>query len=102
MKILVNSLAGIGDTLIATPLIRELRRQFPQARLEAFVFYKASRELLEGNANVDAVHHLNLVHAGIPASLQFISTLRKNRYDISINTHPQSRIWYRVIARLID
>ena len=27
--------------------------------------------------------------------------LRRDRYDVSINTHPQSRIDYRVVARII-
>ena len=31
MKILVISLAGIGDTLLATPLIRSMRAQLPDA-----------------------------------------------------------------------
>ena len=37
VKILVISMAGIGDTLLATPLIRELRANFPAAVIEALV-----------------------------------------------------------------
>ncbi len=37
MKILVISLAGIGDTLFATPLIHELRANFPGATIDALV-----------------------------------------------------------------
>jgi len=33
VKILVIAMAGIGDALIATPLIHELRANFPTRRL---------------------------------------------------------------------
>jgi ADP-heptose:LPS heptosyltransferase len=101
MKILVISLAGIGDTLIATPLIHELRASHPQAVLEAFVLWSGSQDLLEGNPHLNAVHQKNLIQAGPLESFRFIWGLRKRRYDVTINTHPQSRIAYRVIARLI-
>src|SRR5204862_2874131 len=34
--------------------------------------------------------------------LKFLGELRKQRYDVSINTHPQSRIHYRIVARVIS
>lgn len=101
MKILIISLAGIGDTLIATPLIRELRARFPDAVLDAFVLWPGSRDLLEGNPHLNAIHQLNLIKASRSQSLGFLLGLRKRRYDISINTHPQSRTAYRAVARII-
>jgi ADP-heptose:LPS heptosyltransferase len=49
MNILVISLAGIGDTLFATPLIHELRANFPAANIDALVLWTGSKHLLEGN-----------------------------------------------------
>ena len=43
VKILVISMAGIGDTLIATPLIHELRANFPDATIDALVRGPARR-----------------------------------------------------------
>jgi heptosyltransferase II len=34
--------------------------------------------------------------------LRFLWNLRQQKYDLSINTHPQSRVHYRVVARLIN
>lgn len=101
MKILVISLAGIGDTLLATPLIRELRGHYPNARLEALVLWAGSKDLLEGNPNLDAVHQYNLLKGSKRQALRFLRSLRQTGYDLSINTHPQSRIHYRLIARII-
>lgn len=100
-KILVIALAGIGDALIATPLIRELRGCFPDATIDALVFWAGSRDLLAGNPHLRKVHQCNSFEVGEAAFLKFMFGLRKERYDISINTHPQSKIEYRIVARII-
>jgi ADP-heptose:LPS heptosyltransferase len=94
-------LAGIGDCLIATPLIHELRLQYPEAVLEAFVFWPGSRDLLEGNPHLSAIHQRNLVKEGTAKAIRYLLGLRKRVYDISLNAHPQGRIHYRVAAGLI-
>jgi len=101
MNILVISLAGIGDTLFATPLIHELRENFPAARIDALVLWSGSRDLLAGNPHLTRVHQKNLLQAGRVESLRFLLQLRRERYAISLNTHPQSRVHYRVVARLV-
>jgi ADP-heptose:LPS heptosyltransferase len=101
MKILVISLAGIGDTLLATPLIRELRANFPGATIDALALWPGAKDLLENNPHLNRVHQKNLIKAGRLEALKFLWSLRKNRYDVSINTHPQSRIHYRIAARII-
>jgi heptosyltransferase II len=102
MNILVISLAGIGDTLFATPLIHELRANYPEARLDALVLWPGAKDLLEGNPHLNSVHQKNLIKAGTAESLKFLLQLRKENYDISINTHPQSRVHYRAVARIIS
>ena len=101
MKILVISLAGIGDTLMATPLIHELRANFPNATLDALVMWPGSKDLLAGNPHLNQVFQYNLIKAGTAASLKFLRGLRQQQYDLSLNTHPQSRADYRVASRLI-
>ncbi|MEY2410256.1 MAG: heptosyltransferase [Verrucomicrobiota bacterium] len=101
MKILVNSLAGIGDTLIATPFLHELRANFPEAIIDVFVLWAGSRDILEGNPNINAVYQKNLIQAGAFRSLPFLLDLRRRRYDVSINVHTLGRIHYRAMARFI-
>ncbi len=101
MKILVISLAGIGDTLIATPLARELRLNFPGASIDFLVFWPGARDLLLRNPNVNRVIQKNLVREGAFKSLCFLWSLRREGYAISLNTHPQSKRHYRIVARAI-
>ena len=102
MKILVISLAGIGDTLIATPLIRELRAIYPTAVIDALVLWPGARDVLEGNPYVNTVFQKNLLKVGKLESLKFLWSLRQRRYDVSINAHPQGKIHYRIVARIIN
>jgi ADP-heptose:LPS heptosyltransferase len=100
-KILVISLAGIGDTLFATPLIHELRANFPDAAIDVLVKEAGARDLLESNPYISRVFYKNLMKCGRLEALRYFWSLRPERYNLSINTHPQSRIHYRIAAFLI-
>ncbi len=102
MNILVISLAGIGDTVFATPLIHELRANFPEAAIDALVRWRGSKDLLEANPHVNAVYQRDFVTEGRGKSFNLLWQLRRKRYDYSFNTHPQSRVLYRAVARLIN
>lgn len=102
MKFLIISLAGIGDTLFATPLIRELRTNFPEAQIDALVMWKGAKDLLDGNPHLNRVFQKNLITANKFEALRFLLRLRAEHYDVSFNTHPQSRRHYRMVAKLIN
>src|SRR5438552_10843019 len=99
-KILVISLAGIGDTLCATPLIHELRLNFPATKIDALVRWRGAGDILEGNPHLNRVYQRNLAESK-PSALRFLLGLRRQGYDMSFNTHPQSRLHYRIVSRLI-
>lgn len=101
MKILVISLAGIGDTLLATPLIHELRLNFPDAVLDALVMWTGSRDILAGNPHLNTVHHCHMIKEGPWRSLRFLLQLRKQGYHAALNTYPQSKTEYRLITRVL-
>jgi ADP-heptose:LPS heptosyltransferase len=102
MNILVISLAGIGDTVFATPLIHELRANFPEAAIDALVRWNGSKDLLEANPHLNSVHQKDFEAASKGESFKLLWQLRKRRYDFSFNTHPQSRTIYRAVARFIN
>ena len=53
-RILVVELWGIGDVVLATPVLAELRERFPEAKISLLAKPHA-RELLEGSGLVDEV-----------------------------------------------
>src|SRR6266700_1771070 len=53
-RILVISLRRIGDLLLATPLIRSLRRAWPRASIDVLVL-PGTAEIVEGNPDIDRI-----------------------------------------------
>jgi ADP-heptose:LPS heptosyltransferase len=102
MKILIISYAGNGDTLFAGPLIHELRLNFPEACIEALVRWPGARDILGGNPHLNAVHQQDLLRANKAEVLGFLLGLRKRRYDVTVNSIPQSKVVYRLVARAIN
>jgi heptosyltransferase III len=53
-RILVVTLRRLGDVLLTTPLVRTIRRGFPQATLDVLVF-RGSERILKGNPDIENV-----------------------------------------------
>lgn len=82
-------------------MIRELRTNFPEAQIDALVRWAGAKDILLGSPHLNTVFQQNLLGESWGRALAFLGSLRQARYDIAINTHPQSRIHYRAIARFI-
>jgi len=101
-KILVISLGGAGDTLMATPLLHELRGAFPDAALDVLTMQGAvARDILSGNPNINEHLHYNFMREPFFKSMAYCRMLRRRNYDLSFTVMPQNRWEYNVITRLI-
>ncbi|MCP4633485.1 MAG: glycosyltransferase family 9 protein [candidate division Zixibacteria bacterium] len=77
----------IGNMLFITPLIREIKRSFPQATLDLITAGKFS-EIFDNNPHIDnliEVHHKdNIMKPWI--LFEIISRIRKSQYDLVFDT----------------
>ncbi|WP_281982446.1 glycosyltransferase family 9 protein [Azonexus hydrophilus] len=89
MKILVIRRDNIGDLVCTTPLIRALRRQLPNASLQALVTHY-NAEVLAGNPDLDRVYSYQKAKHRGPGEgtlgiywqrLKTILALRRERFD---------------------
>jgi heptosyltransferase III len=80
-KILIVSLRYFGDVLLATPLIRTLRRGYPGAQIDALLF-AGTDGMLEGNPDVRGV----VTVEERPSGAEQRALLRKlwRRYDMAV------------------
>ncbi len=101
MKILIISLAGVGDTLFAIPLIHAIRKSLPKSGIEVLVMWESSAAVLRNNPDIDRIHQYDMFGGGLLGTLAFCAKLRKRGYDISINTCPQSNYRYHLVSYLI-
>ena len=53
MKILIISLAGVGDTLFAIPLTRHKEEPPPKSEIEVLVMWESSAAVLRNNPDID-------------------------------------------------
>lgn len=93
--ILVVALRRLGDVLLTTPLIRSLKRAWPQARIEALI-YAETAPILAGNPDIDDV-------IAVPTRSTAAQTLALARqvwrgYDLAISTQPGDRPTFFALA----
>ena len=88
-RILIIRLSAIGDVVRVLPVLRNLRRQFPQAQIDWVVESKAAG-VVEGHPDLDDV----LVFERSPKFLESTKTFRRlcrrvqsNQYDIVLDFH---------------
>ncbi len=89
-NILAIKTRGLGDTLLATPALRALRRAFPDARL-TMVAAPAGREVLEGNPDIDEIRVCDKHVSSWIYHLNFMRELRQSRFDLAIALHASFR-----------
>jgi ADP-heptose:LPS heptosyltransferase/O-antigen ligase len=87
-RILVVALRRLGDVLLTTPLIRSLRRAWPDATIDALVFADTTG-ILAGNPDLDRV----IAMPARPTMAESIALARRlwNRYALAVSTQAGDR-----------
>ena len=104
-RILVVTLRRIGDALLTTPLIRSLRRAWPDAKIDVLA-YPGPAGIIEGNPDVDRV----IVATARPTTAETAVLVLQlfKRYHLAVSTQPGDRPTFlallagRTHAGLID
>ena len=78
-KILVIKLRAIGDVILATPVVENLRQAFPQAQID-FLTEKMCAPIVAGHPALHEVLILDRKQVG--ASRRLIHQIRQRRYDL--------------------
>jgi lipopolysaccharide heptosyltransferase II len=90
-RILITRLGAIGDLLCTTPVITNLKRNFPKSYI-AFLVDKKYEEVLRGNPYLDELilydregfQNLSLVRR-VFEELRFVYRVRRRRFDFTID-----------------
>jgi ADP-heptose:LPS heptosyltransferase len=84
MKILIIRFSSIGDIVLTSPVIRCVRKKYPDSEIH-FLTKKEFSELVSCNANINEVRFLN------DSFLQTVAEVRKQQYDLIIDLHKNTR-----------
>jgi len=87
-KILVITLRRLGDVLMTTPLLRTLRRRWPQATLD-FLVNAGSDRIVKGNPDIDQV----MTIPARPSAAQMLALVPRlwRRYHLAVSTQAGDR-----------
>jgi heptosyltransferase III len=87
-RILVVILRRLGDVLLTTPLIRSLKRAYPQARIDALVF-AGTEGVLAGNPDLSDIISMP-AHPRLAETLALSARLFR-RYDLAVSAQTGDR-----------
>ncbi|MCM8784197.1 MAG: lipopolysaccharide heptosyltransferase II [Candidatus Omnitrophica bacterium] len=92
-RILVIRTDRIGDVVLSTPVIKNLRDSFPQSFL-AMMVSSYTQEIVEGNPYLDEVivYDKRGKDRSLLDTLKFITKIRKYRFDLALILHPTNRV----------
>ncbi|MBN2813690.1 MAG: glycosyltransferase family 9 protein [Bacteroidales bacterium] len=88
-KILVVRLSSIGDIILTTPLLRSLRKAYPQAHI-TFLIKKQFRELLEHSPYIDELVTFDK-NEGMAELVKIKKELKKQQFDLYLDIHRNLR-----------
>lgn len=91
-KILVFRLSSIGDIILTTPLLRCLRKKFPNAQID-FVIKKQFQVLMNESPYIDKLWMVDKA-TGFAGLRDLTKQLRAEHYDVFIDIHKNFRSLY--------
>ena len=80
MKVLIIRFSSIGDIILTTPVLRCIRRQFPDAEIH-YLTKKAFQAVVAYNPNIDKVHYIENDVAEV------MDALKAEKYDYVADLH---------------
>ncbi|MFQ6032416.1 MAG: glycosyltransferase family 9 protein [Candidatus Zixiibacteriota bacterium] len=99
-KLLIISMAGMGNLILSTPLIKNLRNDFPKAKITLLVRREFSRAVLKPGHLINDIVICNL-DLPIFKIFKILLKLRRERFDMSLTAFPSNRLSYNLIAFII-
>lgn len=93
---------GIGDALMATPMIKQLKGKFPNAQIDIACMFKPIAYVFKNNKNIHDIHFLPIFdQRNRLISIYHLLKLRRNNYDVSILAFPTYRREYHYVQFMV-
>jgi heptosyltransferase-2 len=91
-KILIIRLSSIGDILLSTPFIRQVKQQFPEAQID-FLIKDVYKDLLKFNPHLNELYNFHLQNEKAEL-IKLKREFKKKSYDVIFDLHNSLRSNY--------
>lgn len=88
-KILIFRLSSIGDIVLTSALIRCIKKQYPDARID-YVIKKQFRQLIEHNPKITKIYTVDS-SKGLKGLKEIKSEIKAEKYDVFLDIHKNMR-----------
>ena len=85
-RILIIQTAFLGDVILATPIMSELKRLFPTAEIDVLL-KKGNETLLQNNPNLNYIITFDKSNGKYRSIKRLLKQIRSRKYDLVINLH---------------
>lgn len=99
MRILIAPLFGMGDTLMTTPALEILKKQYPQCHITNFTFSKINYDVLQHNPHIDELIYYPLTKQVIKGTLYLLKNV-SFKYDHCLLFYPSNKLDYNLFSFL--
>jgi len=96
-SVIIPIVAGIGNALLAVPMVRQLKKHRPQSRLTIVAQNQAMAEVFR---RLDEVERVLILDRSLPDQVKTIGTIRRWRADVCLIPFPSNRWQYSLFALL--
>ena len=85
-RILIIQTAFLGDVILATPVVSELKKIYPNSQID-FLVKKGNESLLSNSPHLHSVLLFDKKNGKWKSMMRLILQFRKTKYDLVINLH---------------
>ncbi|MCP4621997.1 MAG: glycosyltransferase family 9 protein [bacterium] len=97
MKIIIPIVAGIGNALLAVPLVRRLKRMLPEGSIHIVALNQAMAEVY---SRLDEVDCVSVIRRDVIGVFKMLAAVRRKPADIFLVPFPSNRWQYSLWALL--
>jgi heptosyltransferase-2 len=100
-RVLCMCLSGLGDAILFSPTISELKKAHPCLAIDVLVMFRAVESIYAADPAVSQVHYVDFLNQSAPRSLLAIWAIRRQGYDAVIAAYPSNRAEYSLVQIML-
>ena len=100
-RVLAMCLSGLGDALLFSPAIQELKRACPEVEVDVLVMFRSVEAIYARDPCVSHVHFVDFMNHSALQSLRKVWAIRRRGYDAVVAAYPSNRAEYNLVQVLL-